>query len=156
MKNEKIKIADKTKSYTVMSFYNAYLDNIEEDTVYDIPYSLYRKIVVDYFQYLRDELIENSKCVRLPYRMGYVQIVKHKPKFYDKRSLRIDYQASKQYGKMIFLTNEHSDFYKYRMYYNKTDMLVPNKSKYQLVLTRANKRRLASIIKNHITDYEEL
>lgn len=154
--SEKIKIADKTQSYTIMAFYNFYLDNIERDTTYDIEYSLYRKIVTEYFQYLRDELIEKSKRVRLPYRMGYIQIVKHKPKFYDRRSLRIDYQASKQYGKMIFLTNEHSDFYKYRLYYNKTDMLVPNKSKYQLVLTRANKRRLAQIIKNHITDYEEL
>lgn len=154
--NEKVKTADKTKSYTIPSFYNSYLDDVEQDTVYDIPYQLYRKIVTEYFQYLRDELIEHSKCVRLPYRMGTVQIVKHKPKYYDKRSLRIDYQATKQYNKLIFLTNEHSDFYKYRMRYNKTDVLVPNKTKYQLILTRANKRRLATIIKNQITDFEEL
>lgn len=154
--NEKVKTADKTKSYTIPSFYNSYLDDIEQDTVYDIPYQLYREIVTEYFQYLRDELIEHSKCVKLPYRMGTVQIVKHKPKYYDKRSLRIDYQATKQYNKLIFLTNEHSDFYKYRMHYNKTDVLVPNKTKYQLILTRANKRRLATIIKNQITDYEEL
>lgn len=154
--NEKVKTADKTKSYTIPSFYNSYLDDVEQDTVYDIPYQLYRKIVTEYFQYLRDELIEHSKCVKLPYRMGTVQIVKHKPKYYDKRSLRIDYQATKQYNKLIFLTNEHSDFYKYRMHYNKTDVLVPNKTKYQLILTRANKRRLATIIKNQITDFEEL
>lgn len=154
--NEKVKTADKTKSYTIPSFYNSYLDDIEQDTVYDIPYQLYREIVTEYFQYLRDELIEHSKCVKLPYRMGTVQIVKHKPKYYDKRSLRIDYQATKQYNKLIFLTNEHSDFYKYRMHYNKTDVLVPNKTKYQLILTRANKRRLAIIIKNQITDFEEL
>lgn len=154
--NEKVKTADKTKSYTIPSFYNSYLDDIEQDTVYDIPYQLYREIVTEYFQYLRDELIEHSKCVKLPYRMGTVQIVKHKPKYYDKRSLRIDYQATKQYNKLIFLTNEHSDFYKYRMHYNKTDVLVPNKTKYQLILTRANKRRLATIIKNQITDFEEL
>lgn len=154
--NEKVKTADKTKSYTIPSFYNSYLDDIEQDTVYDIPYQLYREIVTEYFQYLRDELIEHSKCVKLPYRMGTVQIVKHKSKYYDKRSLRIDYQATKQYNKLIFLTNEHSDFYKYRMHYNKTDVLVPNKTKYQLILTRANKRRLATIIKNQITDFEEL
>lgn len=154
--NEKVKTADKTKSYTIPSFYNSYLDDIEQDTVYDIPYQLYREIVTEYFQYLRDELIEHSKCVKLPYRMGTVQIVKHKPKYYNKRSLRIDYQATKQYNKLIFLTNEHSDFYKYRMHYNKTDVLVPNKTKYQLILTRANKRRLATIIKNQITDFEEL
>ena len=154
--NEKIKTADKTKSYTIPSFYNAYMDDIEKDTVYDIPYTKYREIVTDYFQYLRDQFIEESKCVKLPYRLGTVQIVKHKPKYYDKRSLRIDYQASKQYNKMIFLTNEHSDFYKFRCFWSKQDMLVTNKTKYQLILTRANKRHLAQIIKNKIHDYEEL
>lgn len=154
--NQKIKTADRTKSYTIPSFYNAYIDDVEKNTVYDIPYSTYRQIVTEYFQYLRDQLIEESKCVKLPYRLGSVQIIKNKPKFYDKRSLRIDYQASKQYDKMIFLTNEHSDFYKYRCYWCKQDMIVPNKTKYQLTMTRANKRNLAQIIKNKVHDYEEL
>ena len=154
--NQKVKTANKTKSYTIPSFYNAYVNDIEENTVYDIHYDLYRQIVTEYFQYLRDQLIEESKCVKLPYRLGSVQIVKNKPKYYDKRSLRIDYQASKKYDKMIFLTNEHSDFYKYRCYWCKQDMLVPNKTKYQLTMTRANKRNLAQIIKNKVHDYEEL
>ncbi len=154
--NQKVKTADRTKSYTIPSFYNAYIDDVEKNTVYDIPYSTYRQIVTEYFQYLRDQLIEESKCVKLPYRLGSVQIIKNKPKFYDKRSLRIDYQASKQYDKMIFLTNEHSDFYKYRCYWCKQDMIVPNKTKYQLTMTRANKRNLAQIIKNKVHDYEEL
>jgi len=34
--------------------------------------------------------------------------------------------------------------------------MVPNKSKYQLVATRANKRRLAAIIKSRELDYTEL
>lgn len=154
--NQKVKTADRTKSYTIPSFYNAYIDDVEKNTVYDIPYSTYRQIVTEYFQYLRDQLIEESKCVKLPYRLGSVQIIKNKPKFYDKRSLRIDYQASKQYDKMVFLTNEHSDFYKYRCYWCKQDMIVPNKTKYQLTMTRANKRNLAQIIKNKVHDYEEL
>ena len=156
MINEKIKTANKTKSYTIPSFYNEYLDSIERDTVYDIPYDKYRQIVTDYFCYLRDQVLEESKCIKLPYRLGNLQIIKHKPKFYDKRSLRIDYQASKEYNKMIFLTNEHSDFYKYRCHWNKQDMLVPNKTKYQLIMTRANKRHLAQIIKNKIHDYIEM
>lgn len=154
--NEKVKQADKTLSYTIPSFYNSYLDDIEKDTVYDIPYSTYRQIVTKYFQYLRDELLEKSKCVKLPYRMGTIQIIKSKPKHMDKRSLRIDYQATKQYNKLILLTNEHSDYFKYRIHWDKTNMLVPNKAKYQLVMTRANKRNLAQIIKNKIHDYQEL
>ena len=154
--NEKVKQADKTKSYTIPSFYNDYLDSIEKDTVYDIPYEQYRKIVTDYFLYLRDELLEKSKCVKLPYRLGSIQIIKSRPKYLDKRSLRIDYQATKQYNKLIFLTNEHSDMFKYRIYWDKHDMITPNKTQYQLIMTRANKRYLAQIIKNKIHDYQEL
>ena len=128
--NEHNKSASRTKSYTIASFYNDYLDNIEKDTVYDINYTKYRAIVTDYFKYLRQRLIEEGKRIKLPYRMGTVQIVKSRPKHLDKRSLRIDYKATKETGKLIFLLNEHSDFFKYRAFYSKLEMMVPNKSKY--------------------------
>lgn len=153
--NEPVKSANKTLSYTIPSFYNHYLSGIEQDTVYDVDYTTYRKIVTDYFCYLRDQLLEESKEVKLPYRMGSIQIVKKQPKHFDGRSLRIDYQATKELGKLIYLTNQHSDFWKYRLYWRKQDMLVTNKGKYQIVLTRANKRHLAQIIKQKIHDYEE-
>lgn len=156
MIHEYNKSANKTKSYTIASFYNDYLDNIERDTVYDIDYVTYRAIITDYFLHLQNKLIEEGKMIKLPYRMGNVQIIKSKPKHLDKRSLRIDYQATKQTGKLIFLLNEHSDMYKYRYHWEKIDMVVPNKSKYQLVATRANKRRLAQIIKNRELDYQEI
>ena len=82
--------------------------------------------------------------------------MKSKPKHLDKRSLRIDYQATKETGKLIFLLNEHSDMFKYRFMWSKVDMMVSNKSKYQLVATRANKRRLAEIIKQKELDYQEV
>lgn len=154
--NQKVKIAEKTKSYTVASFYNSYLDNIEPNTVYDVSYKQYRSILTDYFKYLREQLLYHSKCVKLPNRLGTIQIVKHRPKFYDRRSLRIDYQSTKKYNKLIFLTNEHSDFYKYRCHWDKTNILIKNKTGYQLVMTRANKRELAQIIKNKLYDYQEL
>ena len=154
--NEYNKAANKTKSYTIASFYNSYLDDIELDTVYDVDYTTYRAIVTEYFKYLQHRLIEEGKQIKLPYRMGTVQIVKSRPKHLDKRSLRIDYQATKQTGKLVLLLNEHSDYFKYRAYYNKQDMVVPNKTKYQLVMTRANKRRLAQIIKGRELDYEEI
>ena len=156
MIHEYNKSAKNTKSYTIASFYNDYLDSIERDTVYDIDYTKYRNIITDYFQHLRQKLIEEGKMIKLPYRMGNVQIIKSKPKHLDKRSLRIDYQATKQTGKLIFLLNEHSDMYKYRYHWEKIDMMVQNKSKYQLVATRANKRRLAQIIKNRELDYQEI
>lgn len=154
--NEPNKSAKNTKSYTIASFYNEYLTDIEPDTAYDVDYTTYRAIVTDYFKYLQHKLIEEGKMIKLPYRMGNLQVIKNRPKHLDKRSLRIDYQATKQYDKLILLDNQHSDGYKMRAWWNKIDMLVPNKSKYQLVLTRANKRRLAVIIKNRLIDFEEI
>ena len=154
--NEPNKSAKNTKSYTIASFYNEYLADIESDTTYDVDYTTYRAIVTDYFKHLQQKLIEEGKMIKLPYRMGNLQVIKSRPKHLDKRSLRIDYQATKQYDKLILLDNQHSDGYKMRAWWNKIDMLVPNKSKYQLVLTRANKRRMAVIIKNRLIDYEEL
>lgn len=156
MKNEPNRSAKRTKSYTVASFYNDYLTTIEPDTVYDIDYNKYRAIITDYFKFLQNRLIEEGKQVKLPYRMGSIQIIKSRPKHWDKRSLRIDYQATKQYNKLILLDNQHSDGFKMRCWWNKVDMMVPNKSKYQLVLTRANKRRLARIIKERLIDFEEI
>ena len=156
MIHEKNRTADKTKSYTIASFYNDYLDSIEPDTIYDIDYTTYRAIVTEYFKHLQHKLLEEGKMIKLPYRLGNVQIVKSKPKNWDKRSLRIDYQATKEYNKLILLMNEHSDGYKMRAWWNKVDMMVPNKSKYQLTMTRFNKRRLAAIIKGKECDYEEL
>lgn len=154
--NEPNKSAKNTKSYTIASFYNNYLTDIEPDTVYDVDYTKYRAIVTDYFQHLKQQLIEEGKMVKLPYRLGNVQIIKSRPKHLDKRSLRIDYQATKEYNKLILLTNEHSDGFKMRCWWNKTDVMVPNKSQYQLVMTRANKRRLAQCIKQRLCDYEEI
>ncbi|MBQ7820004.1 MAG: hypothetical protein IJ341_09955 [Bacteroidales bacterium] len=52
--NEPNKSAKRTKSYTIASFYNDYLNNIEKDTVYDIDYTRYRAIITDYFNYLQN------------------------------------------------------------------------------------------------------
>ena len=145
-----------TKSYTGHDFYKSYMEYVEDNPLYQVEYRVFRDIINDYFKYLRDELIENGKEVRLPCRMGTIQIVKHKPKEYTGKSLRIDYAESKKAGKIVYHLNEHSNYYKYRAYWNKQNMITPNKTKYQLVMTRDNKRHLAQIIKNHIRDYREL
>lgn len=145
-----------TKSYTGKDFYTSYCDYIEDNPLYQVDYKTFRGIINDYFKYLRDELIENGKEIKLPCRLGTLSIVKHRPKEYTGKSLRIDYAESKKLGKMVFHLNEITNGYKFRFYWNKYNMLVKNKTKYQLVMTRDNKRRLAYILKNRIRDYVEL
>ena len=82
MIHEQNKSANKTKSYTVASFYNDYLNSIEKDTVYDVDYKTYRSIVTDYFRHLQQTVIEEGKLIKLPYRLGNLQIIKSKVHFY--------------------------------------------------------------------------
>lgn len=145
-----------TISYTGKDFYESYIDYVSDNKLYQVDYKTFRNIIDDYFRYLRDELIENGKEIKLPCRLGTLSIIKHKPKNFNNRSLRIDYGESKKEGKLLYHLNEHSNYFKYRFHWNKKDMLVKNKGKYQLIMTRTNKRRLAYIIKNRIRDYIEL
>ena len=139
------------KSYTIADYYVSYKNYIEQDTVYDIPYSTFRNIVSDYFKYIQQEVIEGSKEFKLPCRLGTLCIVKRQPKNFDSKSLRIDYHESK-----VYFLNEHSDYYKFRFLWSKKNSLLINKTRYQFVATRANKRRLAQIIKNKEHDYIEI
>lgn len=144
------------KSYTIADYYVSYKNYIEQDTVYDIPYSTFRNIVSDYFKYIQQEVIERSKEFKLPCRLGTLCIVKRQPKNFDSKSLRIDYHESKVQGKIVYFLNEHSNFFKFRFLWSKKNSLLINKTRYQFVATRANKRRLAQIIKNKEHDYIEI
>lgn len=144
-----------TKSYVGKDFYKSYMEYVEDNPLYQVEYRKFRDIINDYFRYLRDEIIENGKEVRLPCRMGTLQVVKHKPKTYTSKSLRIDFKATKEAGKTIYHLNEHTNMYKYRFLWSKQNMLTKNKTKYQLIMTRANKRRLAYLLKNRVRDYIE-
>lgn len=143
-------------SYVIPDFYQYYESNIEKDTVYDVGYTKYKAIVVDYFKYIINQVMEHSAEFKLPCRLGTLSIIKKLPKYYDKRSLRIDYKATKECNKLVFLLNEHSNYFKYRFYWNKQDSMITNKTWYRFVATRDNKRRLAQIIKNKEHDYIEI
>ena len=152
----KAKLKYNRKSYTAADYYISYKQYIEADTVYDIDYYVFKAIITDYFKYIKDEVIGNSKEFKLPCRLGSLQIIKHQPKEYSSKSLRWDCKATKELDKPIFLLNEHSNGWKYRFYWSKKDCLLTNKSKYQFIASRQNKRDLAQIIINHEKDFIEL
>lgn len=146
---------EQTKSHTIKDFYKSYQEYVADNPLYQIEYKTFREIITDYFQYLRDQIIEEGREVKLPCRLGSLYVIKHRPKHLDGRSLRVDYYSTKKYGKLMYHLNEHSDGYKYRFRWDRRECNVPNRSKYNLVMTRQNKRRLASIIKNNERDYFE-
>ena len=142
-----------TQSYTIKDFYKYYHSYAKDGKVYQIDYTTYRKIITDYFLFIRDEVLEKSREFKMPCRLGKVFIFKRKPKSWSKESLCVDFKTTKEIGKVVYHTNEHSDGYKYRFYWKKSDVPLPFKSRYQLIATRHNKRRLAQIVKNREVDY---
>ena len=114
----------------------------------EVNYSLYKRILDEMCAVILEYVLERSEGFKMPYGLGFIQIGKYKPKTLTPDSLSVDYKASKEYDKRIYHLNEHSDGYKYRLYWSKIPRTFPDRYKYQLSLVRANKRKLAQLIFN--------
>lgn len=131
------------KSFTIRDMYKAY-KNIDENT----SYLRFKRILEQFNTNLLDLLLNASEGFKMPHRLGFICIVKYKPKTYTNKSLSKDYKTSNELGKTIYHLNEHSDGYKYRLYWSKNENTFPDIYKYRLSLVRANKRKLAQLIFN--------
>ena len=114
----------------------------------EVDYSLYKLVLDEMCNVILEYILMRSEGFKMPYGLGFIQIGKYKPKSMTKQSLSVDYQASKKYEKKIYHLNEHSDGYKYRLYWSKVPRVFPDRYKYQLGLVRQNKRKLAQLIFN--------
>ena len=128
------------KSYTFRDMYKT--------LPIDIDYPTYCKILSAMCSVILNHVLYNSEGFKMPYGLGFIQVGKYRPKKLNEKSLSIDYKASKEYNKRIFHLNEHSDGYKFRLYWSKVPQTFPDRYKYQLNLVRQNKRKLAQLIFN--------
>ena len=114
----------------------------------EVDYGLYKRILEEMCKVILEHVLERSEGFKMPLGLGFIQIGKYRPKTLSPESLSVDYKASKEYDKRIYHLNEHSDGYKYRLYWSKIPRTFPNRYKYQLCFVRQNKRRLAQLIFN--------
>ena len=143
----------KRNSNTIQDIYKHYTDNTEDN--YSIDYKTYRDVLNSFFQMLSYNLIEEGHTIKLPYNLGYLDIVKSRNWIKAKR-YSIDFKATREYGKIIYHLNEHSGGYKHRCHWTKFGCNIANLNKYRFIMTRTNKRRLAQIILNRERDYVEI
>ena len=128
------------KSHTFRDMYNKF--DIEVD------YSLYKLILDEMCKVILEHVLMRSEGFKMPYGLGFIQIGKYRPKTLNQDSLSVDYKTSAEYNKRIYHLNEHSDGYKFRLYWSKIPRTFPDRYKYQLSLVRQNKRKLAQLIFN--------
>lgn len=139
-----LKTRKNKKSYTEYDMYKMWIK--ENGT--DVPYFRFKRILSEFNKLIRRNILDRSEGFKMPLGLGYVCIGKYKPKNYNSKSLSIDYKSSKEENKTIYHLNEHSGGYKYRLYWSKIPRTFPDRYKYQLILTRDNKRYLAKLIFN--------
>lgn len=137
------KLRKNKKSYTILDTYNTF-KKIRKD----VEYSRYKRILDTFNKVVSDEIFERSRCFKMPFGLGYICVVKYKPRSYTPKSLSVDYKASKQEEKRIYHLNEHSNGYKYRLFWSKLPRTFPARYKYQIQLVRERKRHLAQLIFN--------
>jgi hypothetical protein len=109
----------------------------------EVDYGLYKRILDEMCRIILDAVLNSSDGFKMPYGLGFMQVGKYRPKTLSGESLSVDYKASREYDKRIYHLNEHSNGYKYRLYWSKIPRTFPDRYKYQLCFVRQNKRRLA-------------
>ena len=113
-----------------------------------MDYGLYKRILDEMCNVILEHVLNRSEGFKMPYGLGFIQVGKYRPKNLDIHSLSVDYKSSSIYDKRIYHLNEHSDGYKYRLYWSKIPRTFPDRYKYQLGFVRQNKRKLAQLIFN--------
>lgn len=142
--------------YKLKDAYQFYIKDKEEESPYYIDWLLYKEICNDMFKTLYVKyMLEKSSELQLP-RLGNMSIIKHMPKTWTPKSLKIDFHTTKLLGKTVYHLNEHTDGFKFRVYWSKKNSLTKNKTKYYFTPTRFNKRYLTTLLKSGKTDYFEL
>lgn len=139
-----LKIRKNKKSYTIADIYRDY---IKKNDV-ELNYARYKRIIDEFNKVVKEEILERSQPFKMPYGLGTICIAKYKPKSYSDQSLSTDYKSTKEVGKRVYHLNEHSNGYKYRLYWSKIPMVFSDRYKYQLCMVRENKRHLAQLIFN--------
>lgn len=144
-----LKTRKNKQSYGIYDIYQTYQ---KEDDAVEMPYVRFKRILERFNKLIKETILDASEGFKMPLGLGYICIVKYKPKQYTSKSLSQDYKSSKEEGVRVYHLNEHSRGYKYRLYWSKTPRTFPDRYKYSLTLLRENKRYLAQLIFNK-TDY---
>lgn len=135
---------------TPRNFYAKYLEMNPKGTPHYCDYETYSQIVKLTLKKFKDYLIYDAGIMNLPYRLGRIAVSKRKRSL---KRLPIDWALTKELGTRVVTFNDHSQGYRYKVYWNKKAAVVKNKAYYSFYFVRDANRELAKAIKENITDY---
>src|SRR3989304_8075118 len=95
--------------YNMKHIYEDYLKSIGGvDSPYYVDIDEFKRMCTDYYKAMLHKLIYESITIKLPFRLGTLTIVKHKPKSFNQKTLTIDWAETKKYGKWRRYINDHT------------------------------------------------
>jgi hypothetical protein len=138
--------------YTIDDIYKYYKELHKDDELM-VDAKTFKKVLYSFNKKIFESILEDSEEFKIPKRLGTLRIKKTKMNFSGNISCKIDWALTKQYNKKIYHMNDHTNNYRYRFYWKKTTCNAINKTAYSFEATRSDKRKLAQILKNNVTDY---
>lgn len=142
--------------YNIRDSYKLY----REEETNPIGIKTYVSIINGYMKFLIRRLLDKGEIL-IPERLGRLRIVGKKvkirieegeikglaPDWPGTKKLWAENEEAKNNKVLVFYFNEETNGIRYRFFWSKNRVLLPNKTIYNLKLTRANKRALSALIK---------
>lgn len=125
-----------------------------------IELKVYLEIINKFFKFISYKLLNNGTCI-FPERLGKLEVIGRKvnirlednkikglaPDWIKTKELWSNDEEAKKNKQLVYYFNEHTNGIRYSIKWLKNRVLVENKTLYDLILTRTNKRNLSNLIK---------
>ena len=137
-----------TGAKTLKDAYKHYTADLPETSPFNVEYNLYRQICEAFNKQICKYILKEAGEFHLPYRLGSIRIKKTKMDYSNKNMMRPDWKRTKELGKTVYHLNDHTDGFRYRWAWNKSNVVTVGKKLYSFYATRTNKRELARLLKD--------
>lgn len=159
--------------YGIADIYKFYKSEQNKNNKEVVDEKIFKKVIKTFNKLVTELIVEESYEFRMPKRLGYIRIRKHKtriiidangklktghlhPDWKATKELWSTNEAAKKIKKIVYHTNKHTQGYYCKWYWDKRTCNIKNNTAYSLVMSRTNKRRIAQAINNNENiDYYE-
>lgn len=132
----------------------------------ELSFTDYKKILLHFNSLLVEHILQTGEKVKLPFGLGELSVAKYKPRrektFMDKSGqlttipgLPINWEKTRQHGKIIYHMNSHTDGHKYRWKWFRTKARFAGSSCFSFRPGRVTSRKLAHYLKSDPQSYQK-
>jgi nucleoid DNA-binding protein len=123
-----------------------------------ISFDTFKRIIYTINSTYANHVLEGEK-IKLPQGFGSIAINKKKQTYKvhvkgkDRICLAVNWVESKRLGKKIYFTNAHTEGYRYKFYWFKSEVFIADNYIWGFAATRINSRKLAQFLKQENSPY---